>query len=68
MSEPPQGAPTADETRSCCDCGREFIFTRGEQAFYAKHGFLAPRRCSACRVTRKTRYTTYASRGDRPHL
>jgi hypothetical protein len=51
---------SADVQMSCCDCGREFTFTRGEQAFYAEHRLQAPRRCRACRVTRKTTYTTYA--------
>ncbi|HYI13958.1 MAG TPA: zinc-ribbon domain containing protein, partial [Thermomicrobiales bacterium] len=26
----------------CRDCGREFIFTAGEQAFYAERGFVPP--------------------------
>ncbi|MDR0942980.1 MAG: zinc-ribbon domain-containing protein, partial [Ruminococcus sp.] len=28
-----------DETLTCKDCGQEFIFTAGEQEFYAEKGF-----------------------------
>jgi len=37
------------------DCGEEFLFTAGEQAFYAERGLTnAPTRCKACRDKRKT--------------
>ena len=43
-----------DETIVCKDCGNEFIFTVGEQEFYAEKGFEnKPVRCSACRRARK---------------
>lgn len=39
---------------ACVDCGQEFVFTSGEQAFYAQRGFTeAPKRCSGCRAARK---------------
>ena len=28
-----------DETIVCKDCGKEFVFTVGEQQFYAEKGF-----------------------------
>ena len=28
-----------DETLTCKDCGKEFIFSAGEQEFYAEKGF-----------------------------
>ena len=28
-----------DETLTCRDCGKEFVFTASEQAFYAEKGF-----------------------------
>ena len=28
-----------DKTLVCQDCGKEFIFTEGEQAFYKEKGF-----------------------------
>ena len=44
----------ADKTMTCRDCGREFTFTAGEQAFYDQKGFTnAPTRCSDCRAARK---------------
>lgn len=39
---------------TCIDCGQEFVFTSGEQAFYAQRGFTeAPKRCTSCRAARK---------------
>ena len=44
----------ADRTLTCKDCGSEFIFTEGEQAFYAEKGFENdPVRCADCRRARK---------------
>lgn len=43
-----------DETIVCKDCGAEFIFTAGEQEFYAERGFQnKPQRCKNCRDQRK---------------
>ena len=30
-----------DKTLTCKECGKEFIFTAGEQEFYAEKGFCA---------------------------
>ena len=39
-----------DETLTCKDCGKEFIFSAGEQEFYAEKGFEnKPVRCRDCR-------------------
>lgn len=44
-----------DKTLICKDCGEEFIFTAGEQEFYATKGFVnEPQRCKACRDNRKS--------------
>ncbi|NLW16285.1 MAG: zinc-binding protein [Firmicutes bacterium] len=44
----------ADKTLTCRDCGREFVFTAGEQEFYATRGFQnEPSRCPECRAARK---------------
>ena len=46
----------ADKTIVCKDCGKEFVFTEGEQAFYAEKGFEhEPIRCPACRKAKKAR-------------
>lgn len=43
-----------DRTLVCKDCGSEFVFTVGEQEFYAEKGFQNdPVRCKACRDNRK---------------
>lgn len=43
-----------DETLVCKDCGKEFVFTAGEQEFYAERGFEnKPLRCRDCRNARK---------------
>ena len=43
-----------DKTLTCKDCGNEFVFTAGEQEFYAERGFQnEPQRCKACRDARK---------------
>lgn len=45
-----------DKTLVCKDCGREFTFTAGEQAFYAEKGFKnEPTRCKDCRKSRNGR-------------
>ena len=43
----------SDRTMTCRDCGQEFTFTAGEQAFYTERGFSEPQRCPTCRAERK---------------
>ena len=43
-----------DKTLICKDCGNEFIFSAGEQEFFAKKGLTnEPKKCKACRDARK---------------
>jgi CxxC-x17-CxxC domain-containing protein len=43
-----------DITLKCKDCGNDFVFTAGEQEFYAEKGFQnQPQRCKSCRDARK---------------
>ncbi|MBI4213313.1 MAG: zinc-ribbon domain containing protein [Chloroflexi bacterium] len=43
----------ADKTLTCRDCGASFVFTSGEQEFYASKGFTnEPSRCPDCRANR----------------
>ncbi len=43
-----------DKTLVCKDCGKEFVFTAGEQEFYAEKGFQnEPQRCKDCRAAKK---------------
>ena len=55
---------------TCRDCGQEFVFTTGEQEFYAQRGFSEPQRCPTCRQARKAQrnqggggYDSYSSGG-----
>jgi CxxC-x17-CxxC domain-containing protein len=48
----------SDKVLTCADCGQEFVFSAREQEFYASRQFSEPRRCGACRASRK------AARGD----
>ena len=54
-----------DKTLSCKDCGADFVFTEGEQAFYAEKGFTnEPVRCPDCRRARKSQRNSDRSYGD----
>ena len=53
-----------DKTLVCKECGKEFVFTAGEQEFYAERGFQnEPQRCKSCRDARKN-----AARGPREYF
>ena len=53
-----------DKTLVCKECGQEFVFTAGEQEFYAERGFQnEPQRCKSCRDARKA-----AARGPREYF
>jgi CxxC-x17-CxxC domain-containing protein len=44
-----------DKVLNCRDCGQDFVFTAGEQEFYAQRGFQnEPSRCPECRRARKS--------------
>lgn len=42
-----------DQQLICEDCGESFIFSDGEQDFYASKHLRSPRRCKGCRGNRK---------------
>ncbi len=51
-----------DKTLTCKECGAEFIFTAGEQEFYATKGFEnEPSRCQTCRSNRKQQRSGYST-------
>ena len=56
-----------DKTLVCRDCGQEFVFTAGEQEFYAEKGFEnEPARCRDCRdKRRRSRYAVGKMGGER---
>ena len=44
----------ADKALTCRDCGQSFVFTVGEQEFFASRGFTnEPSRCRDCRTARR---------------
>ncbi|TMA84620.1 MAG: hypothetical protein E6J74_34000 [Deltaproteobacteria bacterium] len=36
-----------------CDCGNQFIFSVGEQKYFADRGFRRPKRCESCHIRRE---------------
>ena len=43
-----------DQTLRCRDCGVDFIWTEGEQEFFASRGLTnPPSRCPSCRAARR---------------
>ena len=58
-----------DQTLRCRECGRDFVFTAGEQEFYLSRGLMnTPSRCPECRAARKASMSGGGSGygGDRP--
>jgi CxxC-x17-CxxC domain-containing protein len=56
----------ADKALTCRDCQQAFVFTAGEQEFFASRGFTnEPSRCPDCRAARKAERggSTYTSGG-----
>ena len=48
----------ADRTLKCRECGADFVFTAGEQAFFAEKGLMNdPQRCPSCRANRRRERT-----------
>lgn len=42
-----------DKTLVCIGCGKEFVFTEGEQKFFADKALSEPKRCVPCREAKK---------------
>ncbi len=54
----------SDKFITCCDCGDEFLWSKGEQAFFKSISLLNPRRCPACRQLRKSRLIVVDTQKD----
>ena len=55
-----------DQTLRCRECGRDFVFTAGEQEFYASKGLMnTPSRCPECRAARKSSMSGGSYGGER---
>ncbi len=59
-----------DKNLVCRDCGKEFIFTGGEQEFYSSRGLMnEPRRCPECRASarrQRNQGSSSSTPGQRP--
>jgi CxxC-x17-CxxC domain-containing protein len=56
-----------DQTLRCRECGRDFIFTAGEQEVYQSKGLMnTPARCPECRAARKASMSGGGYGGERP--
>ena len=54
-----------EKTLQCADCGQSFAFTAGEQEFYASKQLTnEPKRCPACRATKKQSMSGSSSYGS----
>ena len=55
-----------DKTLTCVDCGSEFIWTAGEQLFFADKQFKnEPKRCKTCKTNRASRAASGPSMNSR---
>jgi Probable zinc-ribbon domain len=52
---PAAAADGEDQVLRCNDCGQDFTWSAGEQAYYRERGFDQPRRCKPCRQAKKAR-------------
>ena len=57
-----------DRTLTCQDCGRDFTFSADDQSYFASRGYIHdPKRCMACRASRRGTSSSGSSVGyDRP--
>lgn len=53
-----------DKIIKCKDCGREFIFTAGEQDFYNDKKLSDPKRCPNCRQERKQKASEFHDKAN----
>lgn len=58
-----------DKVLTCRECATQFLFSSGEQEFFASRGLLnEPARCPACRSARKAARTSGLLPGGRREL
>jgi hypothetical protein len=54
-----------DATLRCADCGRDFVWSAGEQAYYQEQGYPQPKRCKECRRAKRKRREAAAKEGGK---
>ncbi|HMU95636.1 MAG TPA: zinc-ribbon domain containing protein [Elusimicrobiota bacterium] len=52
-----------DQRLLCAECGGNFVFEAGEQAFFAERGLTPPKRCPDCRKKNRGRRRFGRGRG-----
>ena len=52
-NEAERGIGPGDEVIDCMDCVKQFVWTKGEQAYFALNALSAPKRCKPCRVAKR---------------
>ncbi len=58
-----------DRSLTCRDCRETFVFSSGEQAFFASKGLTNdPQRCPSCRAAAKRARTTSPTGGREYHV
>ena len=62
-----------DKNILCVECGQEFVFTAGEQLFFADKGLRnEPKRCKSCKQNKNERITAVlhaqGGRAPRAHI
>jgi CxxC-x17-CxxC domain-containing protein len=56
-----------DKALQCVDCGVQFTFSADEQEFFRSKGYTnEPKRCPACRETRRSQRATQDGSGFQP--
>lgn len=53
MSRNATGSSFIDQTITCVDCQRDFVWSADQQEFYREKNFSTPKRCKSCRDARK---------------
>jgi CxxC-x17-CxxC domain-containing protein len=57
-----------DRTLTCRDCGESFVFSAGEQQFFATKGLVNdPQRCPSCRASAKRARSSGTAPGGREY-
>jgi hypothetical protein len=59
------GAAYEDLVVTCKDCSVPFVFTAGQQAYFADHQLLPPKRCERCRKVVRERHAAAVTNGRR---
>jgi len=57
---------TEDQQLTCCDCADDFIWSIGEQEWFAERGLTQRRRCKPCRAAKRLKRDGLPTRSSWP--